>query len=120
NWPTPILFSGFEIGAKIFTGGKVAARDDDGPVTRAYEFNLRTYSDGGESNRQSWDQTAVLIAVRNPEDYFYVNGPGKFIINEDGSNAWDPTVDAGHRFLVHKYPYQHIADAIEELMLHTP
>lgn len=120
NWPTPILFSGFEIGAKIFTGGKVAAREDDGPVTTAYKFNLKTYTKDGESNRQSWDQTAVLIAVRNPADYFYVNGPGKFIINEDGSNAWDPTIDAGHRFLVHKYPYQHIADAVEELMLQTP
>lgn len=120
KWPTPILFSGFEIGSKIFTGDEVGARSDNGPVTKAYEFNLRTYSDNGESNRQSWDQTAVLIAIRNPEDYFYVNGPGKFEVNEDGSNTWDPTVDAGHYFIAHKYPYQHIADIIEALMSHHP
>ncbi len=120
NWPTPILFSGFEIGAKIVTGGKVGARGDDGPVTKAYEFNLRTYAPGGESNRPSWDQTAVLIAVRKPSDYFYVNGPGKFIVDEEGANRWDPTTDAGHYFIVHKYPYQYVSDAIEGLMSHTP
>ena len=120
KWPTPILFSGFEIGAKIFTGGKVGARNDDGATTKAYAFNLRTYAEGGESNRPSWDQTAVLAAIRSPEDYFYVNGPGKFEVNDDGSNIWNPTVDAGHYFLVHKYPYEHISDVIETLMLHMP
>lgn len=120
NWPTPILFSGFEIGSKILTGGKVAARSDDGPVTKAYQVNLETYAGKAVANRQSWDQTAVLIAVRNPLDYFYVNGPGKFTVDAEGINAWDPTTDAGHRFIVHKYPYQHIADAVEALMLHRP
>lgn len=120
NWPTPILFSGFEIGVKILTGGKVGARSDDGPVTKAYEFNLRTYADGGESNRPSWDQTAVLIAIRNPSDYFYVNGPGKFSVDENGANRWDPTTEAGHYFIVHKYPYQYVSDAIEGLMSHIP
>ena len=120
KWPTPILFSGFEIGAKIFTGAKVAARADDGPVTKAYQHNLQTYTRNGESNRESWDQTAVLIAIRNPESYFYLNGPGKFEVDENGLNIWNPTVDAGHYFIVHKYPYQHIADSIEMLMLHKP
>lgn len=120
KWPTPILFSGFEIGSKIFTGGKAGPRDDEGPVTKAYAFNLKTYTENGESNRPSWDQTAVLIAIRNPEDYFYVNGPGKFEVSEDGSNTWNPTVDAGHYFIGHKYPYQYISNTIEALMLHRP
>ncbi|MFB2120698.1 nucleoside hydrolase [Parapedobacter sp. 2B3] len=120
NWPTPILFSGFEIGANIFTGCRVGARTDSGPVTKAYDYNLKTYAEGGETNRQSWDQTAVLIAVRNPSDYFYVNGPGKFTVDEKGFNKWDPTTDAGHYFVVHKYPYQHISDVVERLMLHNP
>lgn len=120
KWPTMILFSGFEIGAKIFTGEKVAARSDGDPVTRAYVFNLKTYESQPKASRNSWDQTAVLVAVRNPEDYFYVNGPGKFIVSEDGSNTWDPNTDAGHYFLSHKYPYGYIADITEQLMLHQP
>lgn len=117
KWPKPILFSGFEIGVKIFTGGKVAAEGGNNPISMGYAYNLKTYTKEGESNRNSWDLTAVLIAVRNPEDYFYVNGPGKFIVREDGSNTWDPTTDAGHFFLSHKYPYNYVADAIEGLML---
>jgi hypothetical protein len=62
----------------------------------------------------------VLCAVRRPEKYFYVNGPGKFVIFEDGKNAWDPETDANHYFLVHKYPYQKVADVIDELMLYEP
>jgi len=117
KWPKPILFSGFEIGFKIFTGGKVAAQGGDNPVSKGYAYNLKTYTKEGESNRNSWDLTAVLVAVRNPADYFYVNGPGKFIVREDGSNTWDPTTDGGHYFLSHKYPYNHVADVIDGLLL---
>ena len=120
KWPKPILFSGVEIGAQIFTGSKVAQQSDDNPVAMGYAYNLQTYTKTGETARQSWDQTAVLCAVREPEEYFYVNGPGKFIINEDGFNSWDPKTDARHYFLSHKYPYQHIAAIIEELMGHQP
>lgn len=117
KWPQPILFSGFEIGVQILTGGKVAEQGGDNPVSTGYAYNLRTYTKDGETNRNSWDQTAVLCAARNPEDYFYVNGPGKFIVHEDGSNAWDPTTDAGHYFISHKYPYNYVSDTIEDLML---
>lgn len=120
KWPRPILFSGFEIGVNILTGGKVAQKNTQSPVVRGYAYNLKTYTAEGEKNRPSWDQTAVLAAVRNPSDYFYVNGPGKFIIHENGSNAWDPETDAQHYFLSHKYPYQHIAEAIEALMMTEP
>ncbi len=120
KWPKPILLSGFEIGVKIFTGEKVAKQNADNPVSKGYAYNLKTYTKEGEKSRNSWDQTAVLIAVRNAADYFYVNGPGKFIVHEDGSNTWDPTADAGHYFISHKYPYEHLAGIIEALMLHEP
>ncbi len=110
SWPTPILFSGFEIGVHIKTGHKTAnSSAENSPVQWAYEYNLRTYTSEGESSRASWDHTAVMAAVRPPSDYFYVNGPGKMIIHRDGSNSWDPDTDAGHHFLSHKYPYGALA-----------
>ncbi len=121
HWPTPILFSGWEIGASIFTGRKLADEGSaNNPLAWAYRYNLDTYESKKADKRQSWDQTAVLCAVRNPENYFYVVGPGKFVIFENGQNAWNPDSDASHYFLVHKYPYQKIADVIDELMLHEP
>lgn len=121
NWPTPILFSGFEIGVKIMTGNKVATQGTKGsPVQWAYQYCLSTYENKQSQNRNSWDQTAVLCAVRNPENYFYVIGNGTFVCHPDGSNSWDADKDSNHSFLVHKYPYQKIATMLDDLMLYEP
>ena len=121
KWPKPILFSGFEVGDKIRTGGKVAKEGpDNSPTAYAYAYNLETYTEHGEKNRQSWDQTAVLCAVREPAAYFYVNGPGRVQVRDDGYNVWDPETDAGHYFISHKYPYNRTAELIDALMLHVP
>ena len=121
NWPTPILFSGFEIGVKIMTGNKVASYGTKGsPVQWAYQYCLSTYDSKPILNRNSWDHTAVLCAVRNPEEYFYVIGNGTFVCNPDGSNSWNADKNSHHSFLVHKYPYQKIADILDDLMLYEP
>lgn len=121
NWPTPILFSGFEIGVNIMTGRKVATMGKKGsPVQWAYQYCLSTYEGKQSQNRNSWDHTAVLCAVRNPEKYFYVINNGTFVCNADGSNTWNADKDSNHSFLVHKYPYQTIADVLDDLMLYEP
>src|SRR5690625_354743 len=121
NWPGQILFSGFEIGNKIDTGGRTAqTKAKNSPVQWAYEYCLRTYEGKRVEGRPSWDQTAVLCAVRPAEQYFYVNGPGRFVIEENGDNHWNPEEDAGHYFLSHKYPYDHVENIIEELMMYIP
>ncbi len=119
NWPTPILFSGFEIGEKIMTGHKVAVEGKKGSPTQwAYQYCLATYDKKPITNRNSWDLTAVLCAVRDPEKYFYVMGNGTFVCNPDGSNTWNADKNSHHSFLVHKYPYQKIADVLDDLMLY--
>ena len=121
NWPTPILFSGFEIGANIMTGNKVSTQGTNGsPVQWAYHYCLSNYEKKQSLNRNSWDHTAVLCAVRNPEDYFYVLGQGTVVCNPDGSNTWNPEKNSNHSFLVHKFPYQKIAGILDDLMLYEP
>lgn len=121
HFPKPILFSGLEIGEKIKTGAKVAALNDEAnPVSLGYKINLASYSKEVEKARSSWDQTAVLVAVRNPENYFYLSGPGKFKMDKDGSNIWEPDDKGQHHFLIHKFPYSQIEETIEALMLHSP
>ena len=121
NWPSPVLFSGFEIGVKIMTGSKVAVSGSkNSPVHWAYKYCLETYDKKPIMTRNSWDHTAVLCAVRNPEDYFYVIKDGTFVCNPDGSNSWNPDKNSNHSFLVHKYPYQKIAAILDDLMLYEP
>lgn len=121
QWPTPILFSGFEIGTKIMTGHPVATRGNpNSPVRWAYQYCLSNYENKQSINRNSWDQTAVLCAVRKPENFFYVIQDGTFISNADGTNRWDAEKNSNHSFLVHKYPYEKIAGILDELMLFEP
>lgn len=58
HWPTPVIFSGGELGSRIQTGAGLTKLPTNSPVRRAYELY------NGLTNRASWDQTAVLYAVR--------------------------------------------------------
>lgn len=85
EWPTPILFSGFEIGSQIFTGKKlVESGIRNNPIVDTYTMCLPQDNPNG---RDSWDQTATLVAVRGASKYFDVEN-GTIIIHDDGSNSW--------------------------------
>ncbi len=118
NWPTPIIFSGFEIGKEIMTGAELKRVPETSPVRRAYQLY------NGLKHRESWDQTAVLFAVRGLDgglaDYWDIESKGYLHVNEDGSNEWCKSPDKAHSFLVRKMDPQEIAEVIEELMLRQP
>jgi inosine-uridine nucleoside N-ribohydrolase len=110
NWPTPILFSGFEIGGAIVTSTKLASAPANDPVRRAYElFNHF-------AGRPSWDLTAVLAAVRDPELYWTVNKDGYCKVELRGSNTWTPTPHRGHSYLVTKVPPADVAALLDGLL----
>lgn len=118
HWPTPIIFSGWEVGNKIMTGARLREAPAGTPVRRAYELY------NGLNDRQSWDQTAVLYAVRGLDgrlsDYWDLQSGGGLQVDADGSNRWEAGLDRQHAYLVEKLAPERIADVIEELMLHAP
>jgi hypothetical protein len=118
HWPTPIVFSGFEIGNKIMTGARLKHAPTSSPVRRAYELY------NGLNHRQSWDQTAVLFAVRGLDgglaDYWDLVTEGHLQVNDDGSNVWRGSPDRDHSYLFEKMDPKKIAAMIEELMLRPP
>jgi hypothetical protein len=85
NWPTPIIFSGWEIGQEIMTGAKLRQVPEGTPVRRAYELY------NGLNNRQSWDQTAVLSLAR-PE-LFQFQHRGCLERSPEGRVFWNPDVE---------------------------
>jgi inosine-uridine nucleoside N-ribohydrolase len=118
HWPTPIVFSGWEIGDQIMTGARLAEVPKQSPVRRAYELY------NGLHNRQSWDQTAVLYAVRGLDgglaDYWLLHSGGSLDVEQDGSDAWQPSPSSRDSYLVRKMAPEKIAAVIESLMLHAP
>ena len=118
HWERPIIISGFEIGKQIFTGlPLIQSGIKNSPVKEVYAISI-PQSQQDRNGRMSWDQTAVLVAVRGVEDY-YIPVRGQFICNADGSNSWDFTKNRDI-FLKEKMPVEEVTKIINELMMHQP
>ncbi len=119
GWPTPIVFSGFEIGEKVKTGLRLIKEGDSGsPVRHVFALSI-PMSKEDQQGRMSWDQTAVLVAVRGAAP-FYDTQRGRFITRADGSNGWQDDPNGPHTRLVQKMAPDSVAREIETLMMHRP
>ena len=119
NWPTPVLFSGFEIGEKIHTGLPLVRNPTirNSPVQDVFRISI-PLDKNDVNGRMSWDQTAVLVAVNGPAPY-YTTQPGRMTVADDGSNGWDPA-GTGHQRLIEALPVAVTEGKINELMQHQP
>ena len=117
DWPTPVIISGFEIGEKVLTGIRLINNQSiqNSPVKDAFEIALA--KDKNTVGRNSWDQTAVLVAVRGIKPFFNFRKVN-FDIEADGKNV----LIKGKKFtyLTFKKTPQAISAIIEELMMHQP
>ena len=119
NWETPILFSGVEIGMKIKTGLPLVNDRSikNSPVKDVFRICV-PMSQQDSTGRMSWDQTAVLIAVKGYKPWWNIQ-TGKIKIAEDGSNTWK-NGDSLHSYLVESQSPIIVRDLINDLMIHQP
>jgi inosine-uridine nucleoside N-ribohydrolase len=118
NWPGKIVFSGFEIGANIYTGLPIKnSAISNSPVKDVFAWSI-PLDPQDKNGRMSWDETAVLVAVRGAASYFDLV-EGKIISKPDGSNGWDVT-GKGHYYLKVKMPNGEITKLIDGLIMHQP
>lgn len=117
EWPTLVVCAGYEIGTPVKTGKRLVLLPDDGnPVRDAY---FTAMSQGGKNGRSSWDQTAVLAAIRPVERYFGIER-GRVTVMDDGSNTWAADPNGSHVRLLAKLPPDEFAKIIEDLMMRPP
>jgi len=114
NWPTPMLFSGFEIGSGIITGKCLANAPAADPVKRIY--GLVT----GFGGRPSWDLTAALAATGDLDRYWSVSPPGYVRIFPGGGDQWYPAPDTGRSYLIVKMPPADVGKALDALLMAPP
>ena len=118
QWPTEIVFSGFEIGNAILTGKKLVASDiADSPVKDAY---VQCFAEGDPDGRQSWDHTAVLVAVKGYEPYYNVERGTFNIVDDEGTNSWTPDAAGKHLRLIEKLSPAQMAGLIDNYMMYQP
>lgn len=114
NWPTPIVFSGFELGSPIRTGSVFNTKQitSTNPVGRAYELYT-----GFGNTRESWDLTSALYAVRPDGAHFNLSAEGCVTVQSNGANGWDAARKCGHRYLIKKLDYGVVAKVLDSLMI---
>jgi len=119
NWPTPVIFTGFEIGEKIHTGLRVMNMDvTDNPVKDVFRLCI-PMAEEDKNGRMSWDETAVLIAVYGTGGFFD-QVQGNIVVNPDGSNGWVDSPSGNHVYVVQKMPVDEMVRFIEDRMMHLP
>jgi inosine-uridine nucleoside N-ribohydrolase len=119
NWPGEIIFTGFEIGSKIFTGLRlVNSTIMNSPVKDVFKISI-PLSPEDKDGHMSWDETAALIAVYGTEGFFDTIR-GKIVVSEDGSNTWINDPQGKQEYVVQKMPVSEMAQFIEDRMMHVP
>jgi len=117
NWPTDIIISGFEIGRYVLTGKRLVQMDvQNNPVKETYEL---CFAEDGPNGRNSWDQTAVLVATKGFDPY-YDTERGTMNVDNEGRNTWMQDENGTHIRLIAKMPPADVAYIIESYMMHQP
>jgi len=127
KWPTPIVFSDFDYGRWVFAGRRLAETvTATGPVKDVFAMTLppRASCNDGTYDRPeghpSWDETAVLYAVRGAVDVFGTERGTYRMIGADGENEWIADEKGPHLRLIEKMPKKAVGALIDDLMCRPP
>lgn len=112
RWPGSVVYSGWEIGNAIITGGAYL-KNSLGPESPVY-LGYALYN--GFAGRQSWDQSILLYLI-SPDSYWELSPKGRAVVHEDGSNEWEADKNAQQQYLVKKTPPTEVAKIIDALMV---
>lgn len=98
NWPTEIVWSGFEIGIAVPYPHRSIERDyayvSHHPLSEAYVLYMPPPHD-----RPTWDLTSVLHGVRPDRQYFGMSPRGHVAVADDGLTTFAPAANGPHRYL---------------------
>jgi inosine-uridine nucleoside N-ribohydrolase len=119
NWPTNILFSGFEIGQKIKVGLPLIHNTgiQNSPVKDVFSICIPKATEDS-AGRMSWDETAVLVAIKGYESFYHLQY-GHIEVAADGSNAWN-NEGKQHAHLVENISPEIVQAYINKLIMHQP
>ena len=110
EWPGELVFSSYEIGSYIKTMvGYPDRADKRDPVALAY----RIHNNG--RGRCSWDQTAMLEAVR-PNKYWNYHAFGRITVDSELVTHWSPDPERRHTYLLPKEDYEEIRRVIDDIV----
>jgi hypothetical protein len=121
EWPTEIVWQGFEVGHPVITGSGLKGTPVGNPVRRSYEVRRHGGRPAIEGGQPSYDQAAAFYAVRgvDPELWREDRG-GQVVVDGTGATRWEAGA-GGRHVLVHRAcAPDALARRIEALMTAPP
>jgi inosine-uridine nucleoside N-ribohydrolase len=98
HWPTPTVWSGFEIGIALPYPHQSILNDyayaENHPLPEAYKLYMPPPHD-----RPTWDLTSVLYAIRPDHGYFDLSSVGDVAVSDDGVTTFTASENGKNRFL---------------------
>lgn len=101
EWPTPIVFSGFELGVDVLIRECTLLNDYMSPEPNILQQSVIFYL-GGLGKQPTWDLTSVLFVVR-PEagrNYFSLSEAGTVTVRDDGTTFFTADQAGKHRCFI--------------------
>jgi hypothetical protein len=99
QWPTAMVYSGFEIGIAL-PYPAVSIERDYGYVRHHPLADAYIKRNPPPHNRPTWDLTSVLYAVLPDRGYFDLSPPGTVTAKPDGFTGFKPSPQGYHRYLI--------------------
>ncbi len=98
DWPTPIVWSGYEIGIAVPYPHQSIEEDyryaEHHPLAEAYiAYNPPPH------DRPTWDLTSVLHAIRPDRGYFGLSTSGRVTVADDGLTTFQDDPNGPHQYL---------------------
>jgi len=96
NWPTEVLFGGWEVGSKVKYPATSILSDfkTPHPLVLGYENYLPMPYD-----RETWDLISVLVAVEGCGKYFKKSNWGHVSVTDKGNTIFNPSINGKHQYL---------------------
>ena len=120
DWPTPMIFSGFEIGLEVTFPDQAIQKDfryvNPHPIPEAYQIYVHKNED-----HPNWDSTAVLEAIRPDRGYFELSSSGRVSLGPKNITVFTPDPRGKCRYLILKPDQvERVREAITTLVSEPP
>ena len=120
EWPTPLVWSGYEIGVDAAFPHESIERDLDYVPHHPLKESYLLYQPPPH-DRPTWDPTVILHAVLPGRGYFTLSPPGTVTVEDDAATLFRPAANGRHRILAMTAAQaQRVREAIVQLSCEPP
>ncbi len=100
DWPTPVVWSGYEIGIAAAYPWKSIVEDYDYVEHHLIKDSYLAYVPEQPHDRPTWDLTAALYAIYPDRDYFDLSPKGHVLVDDEGRTDFRVKEDGNDHYLI--------------------